>query len=111
MYQDPARWAYLFQSYVLLTMMEAHDAKQVRMHQRPTLTFTAHSTSACKHATSTPAARSCLLAMALSCTSVCLRLGVNRRACLRAAWSQLVPVSMQYLRACLRYSVRVSMGF
>ena len=29
MYQDPARWAYLFQSYVLLTMMEAHDAEQV----------------------------------------------------------------------------------
>jgi hypothetical protein len=28
MYKDPQRWAYLFQSYVLLTMMEAHDTPQ-----------------------------------------------------------------------------------
>eukprot|EP00041_Stephanoeca_diplocostata_P040267 m.1638988 g.1638988 ORF g.1638988 m.1638988 type:complete len:301 (-) comp32292_c0_seq1:150-1052(-) len=30
MYEDPARWAYLFQSYVLLTMMEAHDEPQTQ---------------------------------------------------------------------------------
>lgn len=29
MYEDPQRWAYLFQSYVLLTMMEAHAVEQV----------------------------------------------------------------------------------
>lgn len=28
MYKDPKRWAYLFQSYVLLTMMEAHETPQ-----------------------------------------------------------------------------------
>ncbi|XP_065900504.1 deoxynucleoside kinase-like [Dysidea avara] len=27
MYQDPKRWSYLFQSYVLLTMMEVHNAQ------------------------------------------------------------------------------------
>ena len=29
MYRDPKRWAYLFQYYVLLTMMEAHATPQV----------------------------------------------------------------------------------
>ena len=29
MYRDPKRWSYLFQSYVLLTMLEAHDVPQV----------------------------------------------------------------------------------
>ena len=29
MYEDPARWGYLFQNYVLLTMMDVHNAKQV----------------------------------------------------------------------------------
>ena len=28
MYKDPKRWSYLFQSYVLLTMMEAHETPQ-----------------------------------------------------------------------------------
>ncbi|RDD45293.1 Thymidine kinase 2, mitochondrial [Trichoplax sp. H2] len=28
MYEDPARWGYLFQNYVLLTMMDVHNAKQ-----------------------------------------------------------------------------------
>lgn len=28
MYRDPKRWSYLFQSYVLLTMLEAHDVPQ-----------------------------------------------------------------------------------
>eukprot|EP00042_Codosiga_hollandica_P039403 m.330061 g.330061 ORF g.330061 m.330061 type:complete len:266 (-) comp55605_c0_seq4:373-1170(-) len=30
MYSDPKRWAYLFQNYVLLTMMEAHDTPQTK---------------------------------------------------------------------------------
>ena len=30
MYKDPKRWSYLFQSYVLLTMMEAHETPQTR---------------------------------------------------------------------------------
>jgi hypothetical protein len=30
MYRDPKRWAYLFQSYVLLTMMEAHETPQTK---------------------------------------------------------------------------------
>ena len=29
MYQDPKRWSYLFQSYVLLTMMELHHKEVV----------------------------------------------------------------------------------
>ena len=29
MYHDPKRWSYLFQSYVLLTMMEVHNAQVV----------------------------------------------------------------------------------
>lgn len=29
MYQDPKRWSYIFQSYVLLTMMELHHKKTV----------------------------------------------------------------------------------
>ncbi|XP_028391670.1 thymidine kinase 2, mitochondrial-like [Dendronephthya gigantea] len=33
-YQDPSRWSYLFQSYVLLTMLEIHQRKQ---HQPVTL--------------------------------------------------------------------------
>ena len=28
MYQDPKRWGFMFQSYVLLTMMEAHATPQ-----------------------------------------------------------------------------------
>jgi thymidine kinase/deoxynucleoside kinase len=31
MYEDPQRWAYLFQSYVLLTMMEAHAVEQTKL--------------------------------------------------------------------------------
>ena len=27
-YEDPSRWSYLFQSYVLLTMLEVHKRKQ-----------------------------------------------------------------------------------
>ena len=30
MYKDPKRWAYLFQNYVLLTMLEAHNTPQTR---------------------------------------------------------------------------------
>lgn len=30
MYRDPKRWAYLFQSYVLLTMMDAHETPQTK---------------------------------------------------------------------------------
>eukprot|EP00035_Acanthoeca_spectabilis_P031183 m.12852 g.12852 ORF g.12852 m.12852 type:complete len:323 (+) comp4593_c0_seq2:147-1115(+) len=40
MYADPARWAYLFQSYCLLTMMEAHSTPQtssVRVMERSVL--------------------------------------------------------------------------
>jgi thymidine kinase len=33
MYQDPKRWAYLFQNYVLLTMLEAHNTPQTRPMQ------------------------------------------------------------------------------
>ena len=29
MYSDPKRWSYLFESYVLLTMMEVHHRPQV----------------------------------------------------------------------------------
>lgn len=47
MYADPARWAYLFQSYCLLTMMEAHSTPQVCLNPRlypPMLVyFTSHS--------------------------------------------------------------------
>mmetsp|Transcript_23226 Transcript_23226/g.60783 ORF Transcript_23226/g.60783 Transcript_23226/m.60783 type:complete len:345 (+) Transcript_23226:79-1113(+) len=40
MYADPSRWAYLFQSYVLLTMMENHNAPEtedVRVMERSVL--------------------------------------------------------------------------
>ena len=30
MYSDPKRWSYLFESYVLLTMMEVHHRPQVQ---------------------------------------------------------------------------------
>jgi len=30
MYENPDRWAYMFQSYVLLTMMEAHETEQTK---------------------------------------------------------------------------------
>ena len=36
MYKDPKRWAYLFQNYVLLTMLEAHNTPQTRpIQDRP----------------------------------------------------------------------------
>lgn len=31
MYSDPKRWSYLFESYVLLTMMEVHHRPQVSL--------------------------------------------------------------------------------
>ena len=32
MYEDAGRWGYLFQSYVLLTMMELHHKEVVHVH-------------------------------------------------------------------------------
>ena len=57
MYEDPQRWAYLFQSYVLLTMMEAHAVEQVSPRPAP-LGSPRLRAGFCAPATGTPQTRS-----------------------------------------------------